>query len=373
MLIDGPEERGDGQLLPLHAGMQERPTADSPNAGLLFDKYLDKWHFANGTEPGPTSKEKSGFYAGAAGSVTPYSSNLAKAYIERRRRLLYALKGRAVSASTGWRLVSGLGSTHPLETGFIWHRTLGVPYLPGSSVKGMMRAWLTHWIRDAERADTLFGDSGDTGMGRLIVFDAIPMDKVILEVDIMNPHYSDYYKDPERNLPADYGMPSPVNFLVVAPGQRFEFALAPVSERCTDEDLSDGIELLKQALSTIGCGAKTAVGYGVFRDFRDTTSANFAARATAETAKLGLAQMSRGEHRIYELQIMMDGERDGDSEIIRVSSELFFEIDSFEGDDKLIVARGLKAIWEQIGRWSGKQSPKQQRKVEKIKQLLGEV
>ena len=35
--------------------------------------------------------------------------------------------------------------------------------------------------------------------------------------------------------------------------------------------------------------------------------------------------------------------------------------------------RGLKGIWEQIGRWSGKQSPKQQQKVAKIKQLLGEV
>ncbi len=360
-------------MLPLHAGMQERPVTESPNAGLLFDKYLDKWHFVNGTEPGPTSKEKSDFYASAASSITPYSSNLAKAYIERRRRLLYVLKGRAVSASTGWRLVSGLGSAHPLEAGFIWHRTLGVPYLPGSSVKGMMRAWLTHWIRDAEKADTLFGDSGDTGMGRLIVFDAIPMDKVILEVDIMNPHYGDYYKDPERNPPADYGLPNPVSFLAVAAGERFEFALAPASERCTDEDLYNGIELLKQALSTIGCGGKTAVGYGVFGDFRDTTSADFTAWAAADAAEASLAQVSPAERRVHELQIMMDEVRDGDSEIMRVSSELFFRIDSFEGDDKLLVARGLKGIWEQIGRWSGKQSPKQQQKVAKIKQLLGEV
>ena len=39
------------------------------------------------------------------------------------------------------RFVTGLGRSHPVENGFAWRPTLGTPYLPGSSVKGMARAW----------------------------------------------------------------------------------------------------------------------------------------------------------------------------------------------------------------------------------------
>ena len=36
--------------------------------------------------------------------------------------------------------VTGMGNPHPLESGFTWHPTLGMPYLPGSAVKGLVRA-----------------------------------------------------------------------------------------------------------------------------------------------------------------------------------------------------------------------------------------
>ena len=36
-------------------------------------------------------------------------------------------------------LVTGMGNPHPLESGFTWHPTLGMPYLPGSAV-GLVRA-----------------------------------------------------------------------------------------------------------------------------------------------------------------------------------------------------------------------------------------
>lgn len=92
----------------------------------------------------------------------------------------------------------------------------------------------------------------------------------------MNPHYAKYYsgeKDVNNHAipPADYLSPTPIFFLTVAAGQTFRFVLAP---RCQKEanaanDVAFGCELLKEALSTLGAGGKTAVGYGYFRSSED--------------------------------------------------------------------------------------------------------
>jgi CRISPR-associated protein Cmr6 len=39
-----------------------------------------------------------------------------------------------------------LGNPHPVEKGFLWHPTLGTPSLPGSGVKGLVRAWVEAWM-----------------------------------------------------------------------------------------------------------------------------------------------------------------------------------------------------------------------------------
>ncbi|MBI5445322.1 MAG: hypothetical protein HY900_29435, partial [Deltaproteobacteria bacterium] len=39
-----------------------------------------------------------------------------------------------------WRLTVGLGNEHPLENGVTLHRLYGVPFLPGSAIKGVTRA-----------------------------------------------------------------------------------------------------------------------------------------------------------------------------------------------------------------------------------------
>jgi CRISPR-associated protein Cmr6 len=187
-------------------------------------------------------------------------------------------------------MVSGLGASHPFETGFIWHRTLSVPYLPGSSVKGLLRAWAEQWggSDDKEQISRLFGTGGDNDgqAGAIIVFDALPSQPPKskaetstlpshppqLELDIINPHYSDYYKNPATTPPADYLDPSPVFFLAVAPGQSFRFFLAPrlgfyskqngIAAYSAADDLETAKQLLINALVHLGIGAKTAVGYG---------------------------------------------------------------------------------------------------------------
>lgn len=267
--------------LPLYKGIgfsdqPEEPciVAWVPNPGLLFDKYIDTWAMENleFREQKPSSHHDASTKAKAGGKRTFLDEGAKRGcnnaglaeYHERRNKLFKMLDVEPIPFQTDWRFVSGLGSGHPYETGFVWHRTLGVPYLPGSSVKGLIRAWAEQWTDTWNEFEHLFGNMDKTGT--LIVFDAIPVVAPTLKVDIMNPHYGDYYskkRDTNQNLipPADYLSPKPVFFLTVAEKTKFAFALAP--RRLNNKsDLTKGSDFLTEALTHLGAGAKTAVGYG---------------------------------------------------------------------------------------------------------------
>jgi CRISPR-associated protein Cmr6 len=285
------EKKGDtkpGRWLPLYCDLRrdgnepflssEKQKLVTANTGLIFDKFCDVWSGPGlpGWKPEAPKGQKSvkqGFLDEIVGHFANNHklAELLKQYHKRREELIKNhLKGDVQSFKTEWRFVSGLGMGHVLETGFVWHRTLGVPYLPGSSVKGLVKAWT--WKNNKKEAVHLFGPEGEEARknpdtGALIVFDAIPAEKPKLEVDIMNPHYGDYYskkklKDRSLTPPADYLSPNPIFFLTVAGGMPFEFALAP--RNGDNACVNRGFELLKEALENLGAGGKTAVGYGYF-------------------------------------------------------------------------------------------------------------
>ena len=87
-----------------------------------------------------------------------------------------------------------------------------------------------------------------------------------LDLDIMNPHYGDYYQKKKDNKgnpipPADYLNPVPVTFLAVATGQRFSFATFS-----RDKSLAEkATQWLIGGLTELGTGGKTNVGYGYFK------------------------------------------------------------------------------------------------------------
>lgn len=258
-------------MLPLYEQIPRNSfnEAVSAHAGLLFDKFPDGWDERNHYKPKDDAKKK--FLQDVIDKYrsTDLTANLAGA-LKRQRLLIEHLNGAAIEASTDWRFVSGLGAAHPYETGFIWHRTLSVPYLPGSSVKGMMRAWAKHWggLSSQQDIDRLFGaENGEANSGALIVFDALPAVRPELKIDILNPHYSEYYQDSSKP-PADYLSPVPVFFLTVAAKQDFNFYLAPHpgASKHAQQDLEQGTALLLEALETLGAGGKTAVGYGMFNE-----------------------------------------------------------------------------------------------------------
>ncbi|MCP4185404.1 MAG: type III-B CRISPR module RAMP protein Cmr6 [Hyphomicrobiales bacterium] len=212
----------------------------------------------------------------------------------RTAELATLLDGNACTYVTVGPFITGMGLSHPVENGFLWHHTLGVPYLPGSSIKGMIRAWLRDWCGIEKGEDgydehidevaQLFGgpvyesyidENGkekqkeirSAGVGNIIVFDALPVEPVKLYAEVITPHDGGWRITDKReeNPPADWISPVPIPFLVVSEGAKFQFAIAP-RNGANEGDLENAWKYLGEALEWIGAGAKTAVGFGRFEN-----------------------------------------------------------------------------------------------------------
>ncbi len=196
--------------------------------------------------------------------------------------------------------VTGLGSGHPTETGMILDRNLGVPYIPASSIKGVLR--LAHAINIANgrsevpdsELEKYFG-TADTKKekqykGQLIFLDAYPVGNVELKVDIMNPHYTKYY-DGTNKQPVETESPVPIKFLTVKEGTEFIFhcAFIPLNQedKCDKKEIED---MFKTAFAKVGFGGKTSIGYGRFKEKKDSVK-------TQQSAYIQKNDLEAGEYK----------------------------------------------------------------------------
>jgi len=170
-----------------------------------------------------------------------------------------------IKAKVEWRLIIGLGGAHPHETSMTFHHIYGIPYIPGSAVKGVTRHWVVQEYHENNEQKALCDDffkdifGTEEKQGEVIFFDAYPIGDIKLAVDIMNPHYPDYYS---KNFPpADWQNPNPIKFLTVE-NTKFCFHLASKKK----EFLHKAKEWLKEALKEFGIGAKTSLGYGILEE-----------------------------------------------------------------------------------------------------------
>jgi len=310
------------------------------NAGLIFERFAPNWE--------SDAKIKGEGLKAALSASTKADKNLLSAWNTRWEKIIVAAKAHSFELQTDWRLIAGLGRKGSLEVGFTFHR-YGFPFLPGSSIKGLARArglleiaaglgeqslkklyekilltepnigllgaldiTLSHEeekdfetdmkdcdaenniIEMAKAFRSIFGTTKYAG--RIIFFDAIPSSRELptLEMDIMNPHYPDYYKEGSKEYPTNWQSPIPVYFLTVGSGVRFRFA---IGWRRSPEDNTPNSELIKPTwgwfkaqqnneqstqeharlqklarqwlqggLLELGAGGKTNAGYGFFVD-----------------------------------------------------------------------------------------------------------
>lgn len=265
-----PRQRRDSRSLPELVG--------TANRGLIFAKFADLWNKTGPRivfdetreESGRKRTGKAGFLQAFAGAI---ECDEAARAAERIARLAGARGGRAETFVTIAPFVTGIGLPHAVENGFLWHHTLGVPYLPGSGVKGLLRSWVRDWAAVGGNSDPaevealvtrLFGTQDRAGA--LVLLDALPVRDVVLVVEVLTPHDAGWRlpkEFDEKKVPADWVSPKPIPFLAVAPGQVLQFAVAPRPGAAAG-DIDLAFDHLREALDWLGAGAKTASGFGRF-------------------------------------------------------------------------------------------------------------
>lgn len=250
------------------------------HSGLWFERFFEgyqnkeHWDIPKPDKNNQTDSKRD-WIAQVTGEVG--DARQLKLYHDRQDALVVgALKGLRRCYKTDWHFVSGMGNPHPVENGFSWHPTLAVPYLAGSAVKGLVRAWVE--MNDAKcseeeknrRLKNWFGTEDKSQVaqqsGAVMFFDALPRTPPLLINDVMTPHFGDWYEQGHtgstaaKNVPADWHEPVPVPFLAVQNAE-FMFALA-MRGRENRAELDEVFIALDQALCWLGAGAKTAAGYG---------------------------------------------------------------------------------------------------------------
>jgi CRISPR-associated protein Cmr6 len=383
-------------MRPLYSELQAVTPGETAHAGLVFDKFIDGWSNPPDTKPGEGVKQQ--FFEAICARLN--NSEMVRLVTQRlqaaqlrRSRLVLSRDGKLYTCKTTARLIIGLGGGHPFEAGLTWHPTLGVPYLSGSSIKGMVRALAdpreqqgnVGWGDPTAWPDIkhLFGDTDKLGAGSVIVFDAVPTRCPQLDVEIMTPHYGHYYKKPSTNPPADWYSPVPISFLTVAESQEFTFALAPrrPTDAATACDLDKAKNLLEEALQYLGAGGKTAVGYGRFGGLRNVTEErrneiqDYERRRRQEDERTVIESMSGIDRELAEFTFRWQSAGNDQAAIHQAAADataLYKRLESQCPEEKLKIAQMLKCFYEATSKWTGALSDKQRAKVRILKQVLKE-
>lgn len=226
-----------------------------PNLGLWLDKFI--------VDHDKNSQSKSKLVTEVTGFVEPKENWIYKNYFEnvwQQNLLSFGAKCRRAKVKN--RLAINLGSESVLETSIALHRLFGVPFIPGSALKGLVSHFLhqyggSDWKIQSENHTIVFGNQENAGF--ITFYDAfyVPesgFNRKPLYSDVMTTHHSDYYGG-SNAPPADWDSPNPVPF-ISATG---EFLIA-LSGPADWVELT--FEILGYALQIEGIGAKTSSGYG---------------------------------------------------------------------------------------------------------------
>lgn len=281
---------------------------DGAPPGHRFRLYWEGWESAAEWSASPKTKEHA---LKSARALSREAKSAMTALVARQQTLAGAAGTGAwlKTLSTSAPLVTGLGMEHPIENGFAFLDPHGVPYLPGSSVKGALRraaeelaaedheragwtlsdVWfffgfdatsdlsilpeeLAHsgpeafaWLEPVARP--LLGNRSFSAFlhglpekkvdrdglhfrGALVCWDALmepPGDN--LRIDIMTPHHAGYYKGDKS--PSDDESPTPISFLTLPPETPLSFAFSfdpKLAERSPGARDDQWRELLSAAL-----------------------------------------------------------------------------------------------------------------------------
>ena len=188
------------------------------------------------------------------------------------------------------RLIINLSDSLIQNAGISLDRNTGLPFIPGSAVKGVVRhvalaglrngTWtLDEFMRVFGTSDADFKNNGElidfsskvdekcrNLKGGVDFLSAHPITEPQIMVDISTVHYPEYYQTGELSLLKKEEL-RPNTFPVVEKGVRYAFCVAANKMNAVDKVLFNKVrEALVEAITVYGIGAKTAAGYGWFND-----------------------------------------------------------------------------------------------------------
>ena len=210
------------------------------------------------------------------------------------------------------RLAINLADSLIQNAGISLDRLFGLPFIPGSAVKGVCRhaAFAELKSTAAEGQQQLFdlfravfgtadndfkngelrpfqrllGGRAENQKGAIAFLPAYPVNEARVVVDLTNVHYPEYYRS---GRPEDLAKerPQPNPFPAVETGAQFAFCLVLNGVNNDSSLLAAATRWLETALTVNGLGAKTASGYGWFSLRSDVLQELLAAeRIEAEAA-----------------------------------------------------------------------------------------
>lgn len=253
------------------------------HAGLWLDKYITNLEsYKGGSQNESEGSPQQRLVHDVAKLQVP------EVYTRFYRRWRQILRAAGVDANhmreftAKSRLAVGLGNEGVLETSVALHRTYGVPYIPGSALKGLAASYARlmageDWQQDSYAYKVVFGDTENAGY--ITFFDALyipgsarqnspaqsnSQPDCPLRPDIITVHHPGYYQERKdakgkRVPPADWDSPTPIPFLSATGSYLIALAAPDLNDTTWIEKTFD---LLSEALLILGIGAKTSSGYG---------------------------------------------------------------------------------------------------------------
>lgn len=204
-------------------------------------------------------------------SATDYANFMDEATADRlcTHRFIMKTLYPGLLVGTGYAHEATQGSNSCIKLGFSFDYVTGQPYIPGSSVKGMLKSCFSEASVIGEIMEPMGVKLTDQQVKNLreqifegnrdVFFDAViragDEKQRILGEDYITPHGKDETKSP-----------NPLLMLKILPDVKFEFrfrlADSMLSEECiVSADVKR--RLFMELLSIFGIGAKTNVGYGI--------------------------------------------------------------------------------------------------------------
>ena len=236
----------------------QMPKRGETHAGLWHDCYVRDFA-TNQQSDGNSTSADALLLEMEQFQVNPYYTYCFK---EWQKALSGTAQMHFCTATSDTRVLVGLGVDSALDTGLTIHHTYGMPYIPGSALKGLAASFARRrlgpdWLPDSPNYLELFGTQEQSGVVDFLDALMRPEEgKAPFAKDIMSVHQFGYYSE-DAKAPTDAEKLNIVSFLSVTKGQTFLIPLAGDAAWC-----AIAIQILTQALSLEGIGAKTNAGYG---------------------------------------------------------------------------------------------------------------